>query len=111
MVRALWEGRQGMAYVTPLYGGSAEQVDYRLGQQYGCPHDAQFGYRTDLRERPLRWIGEGLAEHGLVAGDELTEAQFDTARALVAGRDPRTGEQLVTGKLAVPDDAKVPSKP
>lgn len=102
--------------MTPIYGGSAAQLDYRLIQQHGCAHedDAQFGYRTDLRERPLRWIGAGLAEHGLVDGAELTEAGFDKARLLVAGRDPNAAPddpngQLVAPKLAIPADAKVSS--
>ncbi len=37
----------------------------------------------------------------------LDESQFDAARALMAGLDPRTGERLVEPKLAVFDDAKV----
>lgn len=86
-----------MAYVTPIYGGSAAQVDYRLGiAQHGCDSDVQFRYRADGRERPLRWIGKGLPEFGLgelAAGAELTV------------------EQLVAPKVAVPADAKVPLGP
>ena len=104
-----------MAYVTPIYGGSAAQIDYRLGiGQHGCDSDAQFSYRADGRERPLRWIGGGLAEFGvdgLAPGAELTAEQHDLARALMAGRHPVTGEQLVAPKLAVPADAKVPLGP
>jgi conjugative relaxase-like TrwC/TraI family protein len=107
-----------MAYVTPIYGGSAAQIDYRLGVGqdggHGCGSDAQFAYRADARERPLRWIGQGLSAfgvEGLAAGAELTPAQHDLARALMAGRDPVTGEQLVSPKLAVPADAKVPLGP
>lgn len=100
-----------MAYVTPIYGGSAGQIDYRLGRtQHGCESDVQFDYHADGRERPLRWIGRGLAAFGVdgvVAGAELTEAQHDLARALMAGEHPGTGEQLVAPKLAVPVDAKV----
>ncbi|TCO46426.1 conjugative relaxase-like TrwC/TraI family protein [Actinocrispum wychmicini] len=100
-----------MAYVTPIYGGSAAQIDYRLGRtQHKCESDVQFDYHADGRERPLRWIGEGLAEFDLAeltAGAELTTEQHDLARALMAGRHPGTGEQLVTPKLAVPPDAKV----
>lgn len=95
-----------MAYVTPIYGGSAAQIDYRLGiGQRGCGSDAQFRYRADARERPLRWIGGGLPEFGiagLAAGAELTPAQHDMARALMTGKHPVTGEQLVAPKLAVP---------
>ena len=104
-----------MAYVTPIYGGSAAQVDYRLGvTQHGCGSDVQFRYRADARERPLRWIGNGLPEFGLgelTPGAELTAEQHDLARALMAGKHPLTGEQLVTPKMAVPADAKVPLGP
>lgn len=104
-----------MAYVTAIYGGSAEQIDYRLGlTQHGCDSDVQFRYHADGRERPLRWIGRGLPEFGLdgvMAGAELTPEQHDLARALMAGRHPVTGEQLVAPKLAVPADAKVPLGP
>jgi conjugative relaxase-like TrwC/TraI family protein len=100
-----------VAYVTPLYGGSNEQVDYRLGLvQHGCHADAQFSYHADARERPLRWIGEGLEAFGvdgLRAGAELTSEQFDMARRLIRGQHPATGEQLVTPKMAVPAAAKV----
>jgi conjugative relaxase-like TrwC/TraI family protein len=100
-----------MAYVTAIYGGSAQQIDYRLGlTQHGCDSDVQFRYHADGRERPLRWIGRGLPEFGLdgvVAGAELTDEQHDLARALMAGQHPVTGEQLVAPKLAVPADAKV----
>jgi conjugative relaxase-like TrwC/TraI family protein len=104
-----------MAYVTAIYGGSAEQIDYRLGlTQHGCESDVQFRYHADGRERPLRWIGRGLPEFGLdglTAGAELTAEQHDLARALMAGKHPLTGEQLVAPKLAVPADAKVPLGP
>lgn len=104
-----------MAYVTAIYGGSAEQIDYRLGlTQHGCDSDVQFRYHADGRERPLRWIGRGLPEFGLdglEAGAELTPEQHDLARALMAGKHPATGEQLVAPKLAVPADAKVPLGP
>jgi conjugative relaxase-like TrwC/TraI family protein len=104
-----------MAYVTPIYGGSAAQIDYRLGiGAHGCDSDARFSYRADGRERPLRWIGGGLAEFGvdgLTAGAELTAEQHELARVLLAGRQPVTGEQLVAPKLAVPADAKVPLGP
>ncbi|HEX6356065.1 MobF family relaxase [Actinophytocola sp.] len=104
-----------MAYVTAIYGGSAEQIDYRLGlTQHGCDSDVQFRYHADGRERPLRWIGRGLPEFGLdglTAGAELTAEQHDLAHALMAGKHPVTGEQLVAPKLAVPADAKVPLGP
>src|SRR5262249_42820546 len=108
-------GGCGVAYVTPLYGGSAEQVDYRLGlAQHGCGDSAQFAYHADARERPLRWIGEGLdafGVEGLRAGAELTEGQFEAARRLIRGEHPGTGEQLVAPKVAVAPEAKVPLGP
>ena len=103
-----------MAYVTPLYGGSAAQVDYRLGLVYGCESDARFSYHTDAAERSLFWIGQGLEAFGVAevyAGAELRADQFDMARRLIAGQHIGTGEQLVAPKLAVPADAKVALAP
>jgi conjugative relaxase-like TrwC/TraI family protein len=106
-----------MAYVTPIYGGSAAQVDYRLGISqpgHGCGSDAQFRYHADGRERPLRWIGGGLSVFGVdgvEAGAVLTAEQFDLARVLMAGKHMATGEQLVGPKVAVPANAKVPLGP
>lgn len=100
-----------MAWVTAI-GSNPAQIDYRLGQQHGCVaervNDRQFGYHTDLRERALRWIGNGLAEVGIEAGRELAPDQFDQARALLNGHHPRTSEQLVRHKVGVPREAKVP---
>ena len=99
-----------MAYVTPI-GSDAGQVEYRLGQGHGCGDDRQLGYHMDNSEGQLRWIGGGLAEVGIQAGTPLVEADFDKARALMAGQHPETGEQLVKAKLAVCDDAKLPLAP
>ena len=99
------------AYVTPMYGGSDAQVDYRLGiVQHGCDSDRQFSYHADAAERPLRWIGRGLdafGVEGLTAGAELTGEQHEMARRLMRGQHPATGEHLVAPKVAVPADAKV----
>jgi conjugative relaxase-like TrwC/TraI family protein len=96
-------------------GADPAQVDYRLGLGHGCTPEgvgeARLSYHVDGRERPLRWVGSGLEAFGIEAGSELTPEQFDAARALMAGRDPRTGEALVAPKLAVYDDAKVPLRP
>lgn len=99
-----------MAFVTTI-GHNAEQIEYRLSEQHGCESEHQLGYRTDDRERPLHWIGNGLPAVGIEPGSELTEDQFDQARALMAGAHPQTGEQLVTPKPAVYDDAKLPLEP
>lgn len=100
-----------MGWVTVL-GPDRAQVEYRLSGSCGCdaehaqpgtPHsevDAQLAYR--LRgERPLEWIGRGLAEVGLEAGSVLGEADKDAARRLADGCHPVTGKQLVKPKLAV----------
>ena len=103
-----------MAYITLLYGGSDAQVDYRLGLGHGCGADHDLSYRTDGRERPLRWIGEGLSAFGVPevhAGAELTTEQFEMAHRLIRGQHIATGEQLVEPKLAVPVEAKVPVEP
>ncbi|WP_394622438.1 MobF family relaxase (plasmid) [Lentzea sp. JNUCC 0626] len=103
-----------MAWVTPI-GSDPAQVDYRLGLGHGCLvegiSDAQLDYHTDERERPLMWVGNGLADLGIEAGSELTPEQFDMARALVAGYHPITGEQLVAHKKGVPRDAKLSLAP
>jgi len=103
-----------VAYVTPI-GSAAAQVEYRLTQAHGCGRaeaaEARFSYHADGSERPLVWTGRGLAEVGIAAGSVLDEGQFDAARALMAGLDPRTGERLVEPKLAVFEDAKVALAP
>lgn len=102
-----------MAWIAPI-GSAPEQIDYRLGLQHGCTagavDDAQFAYRTE-QERPLIWIGNALADLGIQAGTELTADKFDQARALVNGRHPITGEQLVKHKVGVPREAKVQLAP
>ncbi len=99
-----------MAYVTPI-GSAPAQVEYRLAAHHGCGRaevaETRFSYHADGSERPLVWTGRGLAEVGIAAGSVLDEGQFDAARALMAGLDPRTGERLVEPKLAVFEDAKV----
>lgn len=103
-----------MAYVTPI-GAAPEQVEYRLAGSHGClgaqASTTQVDYHVDGRERPLVWTGAGLAEVGIEAGTVLDETQFDTARALMASVDPRSGERLVEPKLAVHEDAKVALAP
>jgi len=103
-----------VAYVTPI-GSAAAQVEYRLTQAHGCGRaetvETRFSYHADGSERPLVWTGRGLAEVGIASGSVLDEGQFDAARALMAGLDPRTGERLVEPKLAVFDDAKVALAP
>jgi len=103
-----------VAYVTPI-GSAAAQVEYRLTQAHGCGRaeaaETRFSYHADGSERPLVWTGRGLAEVGITPGSVLDEGQFDAARALMAGLDPRSGERLVEPKLAVFGDAKVAAAP
>ncbi|WP_345475920.1 MobF family relaxase [Actinoallomurus oryzae] len=119
-----------MAWVTTL-GPDEAQGDYRLTLSAGCgieqlhgpepgviepeadvlAEDHQLGYRMTAEERPLVWIGNGLAEFGITPGAELTEADHDVARALLDGADPRTGEQLVDPKLEYAPIAKLPAIP
>ncbi|GAA1376634.1 MobF family relaxase [Streptomyces beijiangensis] len=116
-----------MAWVTPL-GPDMQQVEYRLTGQCGCdlehekkkagqqiePDDAakqkrdqQVDYRLgDARD--LEWIGGGLQEVGLVAGQSVDK---DQARRLMDGRHPLTGELLVTPKVAVDPRGKMQARP
>lgn len=96
-----------MAFVTPIGAYNEAQINYRLGGGNGC----QMDYHLNGQERPLQWIGDGLGEVGIQAGDVLGESNMPQARALMAGIDPSTGEQLVEPKLAVYNDAKLPLTP
>ena len=98
-----------MAYVTPI-GSNPAQIEYRLSGAHGCTagvSDEQLDYHLHGQERPLVWVGAGLAEVGIEAGTVLEPEEYDQARALMNGLDPRTGERLVEAKLGIPDDAKV----
>ncbi|MFD0403391.1 MobF family relaxase [Kitasatospora sp. NPDC127121] len=92
-----------MGWVTPIR--APEQVDYRLSRDCGCDvdRDAQVEYRL-ASETDLRWIGSGLGEVGLTAGGPVDP---DAARALMDGRDPRTGAQLVQRKRVLDPRGKV----
>lgn len=108
-----------MAWVTTL-GPDMQQVEYRLTGQCGCDlehqeqrgvevesEDAQVDYRLgDARD--LEWIGGGLQEVGLVAGQSVDK---DQARLLMDGRHPLTGELLVTPKVAVDPRGKLQARP
>ncbi|MFJ7271964.1 MobF family relaxase [Streptomyces sp. NPDC099050] len=95
-----------MGYATPIY--APEQVDYRLSEDCGCDRaeDAQVEYRL-AGESTLRWIGGGLVELDLVAGERVDP---DVAHALMDGRDWRTGEQLVARKKALDPRGKVAAR-
>ncbi|HEY9372301.1 MobF family relaxase [Streptomyces sp.] len=104
-----------MAWVTTL-GPDMAQVDYRLSAQCGCDlehqgtvgeADGQVEYRLgDALD--LEWIGGGLADVGLVAGESVDAEQ---ARLLMDGRHPLTGQVLVVPKVAVDPRGKLPARP
>ena len=98
-----------MAWVTAI-GSDPAQIEYRLTGHHGCKGQVgagQLEYHTDEHERPLVWIGQGLGEVGIVAGVAFGGGDVERARALMNGRDPRSGEPLVVAKRGVFDDAKV----
>jgi conjugative relaxase-like TrwC/TraI family protein len=95
-----------MGWVTPIR--APEQVDYRLARDCGCDaeRDAQVEYRL-AAPRDLRWIGSGLAELDLVPGEAVEAAK---AKALMDGRDWRTGEQLVKRKQVLDPRGKLTAR-
>lgn len=121
----------GVAWTVKL-GPDVGQVRYRrlMGAGCGIGHlhgpepgldqveregqeaDWQVGYRMEAEERPLVWVGRGLAEFGITPGTALaSEEDMEAADALMDGRDPRTGEQLVDPKVEVAPIAKLPALP
>lgn len=73
--------------------------------------DGQVDYHLDASERPLVWIGNGLTEFDITPGSILAPEQFQAARRLMHGEDPRTGQILVEPKLAIAPAAKLPAAP
>jgi len=106
-----------MAWVTAL-GPNMAQVEYRLSHDAGCAvtadpadlADGQVAYRLD-GEIPLEWIGGGLPDVGIQPGTQMTEEQKAWARALMSGKHPHTGEQLVQPKKAADPRAKLAVRP
>lgn len=93
--------------VTPL-GGSRRDlaavvgaiVDYLQPRSNGitgaATADGREGvtrYYADDGEEPGRWLGAGAAAHDLVG-----EVAADDLGAVLSGRDPRTGERLITAQ-------------
>ncbi|MFI6579369.1 MobF family relaxase [Nocardiopsis sp. NPDC050513] len=107
-----------MAWLTVL-GPSAEQVEYRLSERCGCDQtataehdDAVVDYRIQGADRAITRIGSGWAEFGHTSGEALrTKADLDTVRAVMAGADPRSGEELVAPKRAVDPRATLAASP
>ncbi|MER5974571.1 MobF family relaxase [Streptomyces sp. NPDC002055] len=73
--------------------------------------DGQVDYHLDATERPLVWVGSGLREFGITAGSILHREDFQAARRLMRGEDPRSGQALVEPKLAIAPAAKLPAAP
>jgi conjugative relaxase-like TrwC/TraI family protein len=95
-----------MGWATPIR--DPQQVDYRLSRDCGCDveRDAQVEYRL-AAPRDLRWIGSGLAELDLAPGEAVDPAK---AKALMDGRDWRTGEQLVRRKQVLDPRGKLTAR-
>ncbi|MYW05521.1 relaxase domain-containing protein [Streptomyces sp. SID3343] len=82
------------------------QTEYRLDETCGCAVD----YRL-ANDQPLEWIGQGLRDVGIEPGSLLlTDDDRDDARALVAGCDPGTGEQLVDRKQVLDPRGKLAAR-
>ncbi|MBD0689365.1 conjugal transfer protein TraA [Streptomyces sp. CBMA123] len=73
--------------------------------------DGQVDYHLDASERPLVWIGGGLNEFGIAPGSVLAPTDFQAARRLMRGEDPRTGQTLVEPMVAIAPAAKLPAAP
>jgi len=63
-------------------------------------------YRVQGMGGAQLWFGAGLADVGLLAGQEFTA---EAGRVLLAGVHPGTGEQLVPPVLRLPETAKLPA--
>ncbi|MFD7590879.1 MobF family relaxase [Kitasatospora sp. NPDC059811] len=104
---------------------SEAQIEYRLIEGDGCDREHQKApgpggqhpdhgaaaaveYRLDGTARPLEWIGAGLAEVGLVAGERVDPK---AARALMSGQHPATMEQLTNPVWRVADAGKLGAAP
>jgi len=105
-----------MAHVTAIV--SVAQVEYRVAEGHGCGSrqeelEQQSEYRVAGMGGLQMWVGEGLAEVGLMPGRVWAEgaqtADAGAARALMAGVHPGTGEQLVAPVLRLPEEAKLPA--
>jgi conjugative relaxase-like TrwC/TraI family protein len=127
-IRATRTSTEGdaVAWVTKVV-----DPDYRLKGQSGCDHashdhasvedaashasgkgDAATDYRLYGAPRPVERVGSGWVAFGEQAGTDLAdEAALESMRQVMAGRDPRTGEQLVDPKMAVGPKAKLPARP
>ncbi|MEU5859346.1 MobF family relaxase [Nocardiopsis dassonvillei] len=101
--------------VTPIR--TAAQADYRLSLECGADEiraaDVAVEYRLAVDEHdPIVRLGNGWHEFDIEPGTALeSEADIEGMRQIMAGRDPRTGERLVTFKSAVAPDAMLAARP
>ncbi|WP_160050120.1 MULTISPECIES: MobF family relaxase [unclassified Nocardiopsis] len=94
----------------------AEQAEYRLRQECSEDHarqrDAQVAYRLGPDgPRPIERIGRGWTSFDRTPGAPLGPDELDEVRAVMDGRDPRTGERLVVRKTRVAPAGKLPALP
>lgn len=100
---------EGLLRSVGIEPGAVYSDDLKLAHE--AEADPRLAYRMDANERPLMWIGAGLSEFDLTSGAELTPDQWEMARAMMRGVDPRTGEQLVSPKQAVDPRGKLAAQP
>ncbi len=98
------EGARVVAHVTAIV--SDAQVEYRVAEAHGCGPDPAVDYRVQGMGGAQLWLGAGLPDVGLLAGQEFTA---EAGRALLAGVHPGTGEALVAPVLRLPETAKLPA--
>jgi len=98
------EGVRVVAHVTAIV--SDAQVEYRVAEAHGCGPDPVVDYRVQGMGGAQLWLGAGLPDVGLLAGQEFTA---EAGRALLAGVHPGTGEALVPPVLRLPETAKLPA--
>ncbi|HEU5152208.1 MAG TPA: relaxase domain-containing protein, partial [Iamia sp.] len=73
-------------YLQPRSKGITDKT--RAEGREGMTH-----YYADDGEEPGRWLGAGAAAHDLVG-----EVAADDLAAVLSGRDPRTGQRLITAQ-------------
>lgn len=92
-----------MISVRPLNGTAA--ADYYLDRAAGCEAD----YYLDRAEAAGRWMGRGTDRLDLAG--PLDEAGAEAFRSLLAGVDPRSGEQLAKPVWRAHPAGRLPPRP
>ncbi|CAL9625833.1 hypothetical protein SUDANB121_05976 (plasmid) [Nocardiopsis dassonvillei] len=103
-----------MARATVIH--DPDQDEYRLRQECSAdqarPRDAQTEYRlTESGPRPIERIGSGWRSVDRTPGAPLGPDELEEVRAVMDGRDPRTGERLVVRKTRVAPAGRLPALP